>query len=474
VVTLINQQPTRAAVEPRRGLLRRILSIQLGPKRPHYRQGVFAFRARSARFERAFKRLIALGTIGLLALLLAALPVGRLATHWLVTRARWLAMSTIGAVPDRSEIDAEWNEKRRRDIESSRRSLEPTFAEYNPAAQRLLQFAGLDPGHALVRWGNHDRTVLLPATVFEIDETGRSYRFKPNVRSIWVRNFPVKGPVRAYFQVPDLPELAEIIKGTSAQVVEGSTQTTNSWGLRGPEPDLKASLRGIVLGDSYMQGLFVGDHETPTECLKRDLAARLHDSVEILNTGHLGYSPEQYYFTLLEYAQRFPPQFIVISLFANDFGSDVNQVLEGKGDWEEGSYWLGMIRQYCFSRRILCLFVPAPWHAQLDDARTTGFYPGLVSNNLPSSAQEYFDPIADFVDAELSLSLKSDNQALGSSDLFNRRLADAHFSAQGAEVWAAAVGRRLGLLLQLQKTSRELQLRKDETHSREDEPPTSG
>ena len=40
-----------------------------------------------------------------------------------------------------------------------------------------------------------------------------------------------------------------------AQIVDGSTQTTNSWGLRGPEPDMRAAWRGIVLGDSYMQGL---------------------------------------------------------------------------------------------------------------------------------------------------------------------------------------------------------------------------
>src|SRR5262249_33072226 len=189
------------------------------------------------------------------------------------------------------------------------------------------------------------------------------------------------------------PELREIVKGTSAVVVDGSTQKTNSWGLRGPEPDLTATWRGIVLGDSYMQGLFVSDQETPTECLKRELKSRLHVSVEVLNTGHLGYSPEQYYYTLLEYAKRFPPQFVVISLFANDFGGDVPAVLEGKGDWEEGCYWLAEIRQYCFARRIVCLFVPAPWANQLEDATTTGFYPGLISNHLRATAQEYFDPL---------------------------------------------------------------------------------
>ena len=114
--------------------------------------------------------------------------------------------------------------------------------------RRYYGSRGLDPEHALVRWGNFDRTVLLPATVFEADESGRSYRFRPNMRSIWVRNFPVKGPMKAYFQAPDTPELADVVNGTGTQIVPGSTQTTNSWGLRGPEPNLTTTYRGIVLG----------------------------------------------------------------------------------------------------------------------------------------------------------------------------------------------------------------------------------
>jgi len=473
VARLIDEMPMRAAEKPTPARLRRLLLIRLGPRRPRERQRVFAFRDRTARFERVFKWLIVLGTVGTVALLLFALPAGRYATSWVVARGRWLALSSIGAKPDRSEIDADWRRKRLFDIASSRAKLEQTYAEYTPALQGLLRFTGLDPDHALVRWGNHDRTVLLPSTVFEADNTGRSYRFRANVRSIWVRNFPVKGPVKAYFQVPDQPELAEMVKGTAVQVVDGSVQTTNSWGLRGPEPDLRATWRGIVLGDSYMQGLFVGDQETPTECLKRDLKARLKASVEILNTGHLGYSPEQYYYTLLEYAQRFPPRFVVISLFANDFGGEFQEVLEGKGDWEEGCYWLGLIRQYCFSRRIVCLFVPAPWARQLDDARSTGFYPGLVTNYLPATAQEYFDPIADFVNAQLALSIEAKDQAPGSSPLFNGRIGDGHFSARGSELWAAAVGRRLGLFLQLQQETEETYKRKEEARSHKNARPAS-
>jgi len=419
-------------------------------RRRRQRQRVFPFLERGKKRERVFKIAIALVTIGLIVGLLTALPSGRYAATWLVTRARRLTLLAAGIPPDRAEIDADLRRKRLFDIEQSRGTLAGTFAEYAPPMQKLLRFAGLDPDHALVRWGNFNRTVLLPATVFEIDESGRSYRFRPNVRSIWVRNFPVRGPVKAYFQVPDAPGLADAVAGTGAQIVDGSIQTTNSWGLRGPEPDLTARWRGIILGDSYMQGLFVGDDQTPAQCLKRYLTARLHAPVEILNTGHLGYSPDQYYVTLLEYARRFPPNFVVVSIFANDFGGDVEEVLQGRGDWAEGAYWLGLIRQFCFSHRAVCVFVPAPWVDQLEGPQLAGFYPGMISNLLESTGVEYLDPISDFVDAHLASSLKGESTGVAptGSSLFNRRIGDGHFSPEGCELWAAVVGRRLELMIQ--------------------------
>ena len=138
-----------------------------------------------------------------------------------------------------------------------------------------MRYAGIDPDHMLLRWGNYDWTLFLPSEVFEADDEGRSYRFRPRripsgcLKSCRSSRRPV------FFLVPDGPGLADAIAGTTAQPVETSRQTTNSWGLRGPEPDLDAPVRGIVLGDSYMQGLFIGDSETPPECLKRYLQDRL-------------------------------------------------------------------------------------------------------------------------------------------------------------------------------------------------------
>jgi hypothetical protein len=429
-------------------------------RRSHTKQERFRFIERAEKLERRFKIFVTLGTVVLLFGLVAALPVGRYWAIWLFTRGRWLSQSAVGLKIDHSEIESDWRRRREFDVASARKSLGATFAEYPPAMQRLLHFAELDPDHALVRWGNFDRTVLLPGNIFEADDTGRSYRFRPNVRSIWVRNFPVKGQVKAYFQVLDKPEVLELLKGTGATVVEGSVQTTNSWGLRGPEPNLRASWRGIVLGDSYMQGLFVGDQETPTECLKRELHSRLLAPIEILNTGHLGYSPEQYYYTLVEYGRRFPPQFVVVSIFANDFGGDVESVLQGNGDWEEAAYWLWRIRQYCLERDAQLLVVPAPWVRQVEEPQLAGHYPGRFSNVLEATGLEYLDPMDDFVNAHLEAlveSRKAGESPTGNT-LFNGRVGDAHFSAKGCRVWAQAVARRLQLVIEKRISSQNARL----------------
>ena len=399
-------------------------------RRPQKHQQVFRFVTRAKQLDRAFKSSIAIATVCLIVAFLTLLSPGRYLTSWLSARVRHVAMWAIGLPPDRGEIDADWQRKRLFDIEQSRSTLDATFAKYPPAMQKLLEFAGLDPAHALVRWGNYDRTVLLPSTVFEAEQSGRSYQFRPNVRSIWIRNFPVKGPVKAYFQVPETPETADVVTGTGAEIVSGSTQTTNSWGLRGPEPDLKAHWRGIVLGDSYMQGLFIGDDQTPTECLKRELKSRLGATVEILNTGHLGYSPEQYYYTLVQYGKRFAPRFVVVSFFANDIG-DFQEALEGKGDWEEAGYWMSRISQYCFSTGAECVMVPVPWVNQIEGPQRAGNYPGKLANLLEVVALDYFDPMPAFANAQLELANKARRlkTPAGASPLFNGRIGDGHFSA---------------------------------------------
>ena len=92
----------------------------------------------------------------------------------------------------------------------------------------------------------------------------------------------------------------------------------------------------------------------------------------------------------------------MVSLFANDFG-DFQRALEGEGDWEEGSYWLGLIRAYCYARDLEYLVVPAPWVNQVSGPQMSGNYPGKIANHLGADGSEYLDPMVDFANAQLEI-----------------------------------------------------------------------
>ncbi|MFI5456314.1 MAG: SGNH/GDSL hydrolase family protein [Isosphaerales bacterium] len=413
-------------------------------------QRCFAFIERPLRHEWWFKRLIVLTTFLVIAVILRIVPRGRDLSAEITSRSREIAHQLARRGKSRSEIDDSWRRFRQTGIEETRTRLDRFYAEAEPADQRLMRYAGMDPEHGLLRWGNYNWTLLLSSKVFEAEDEGRSYRFRPLTHSIWLTNAPFKRGVFMFFIVPDGPGLADAIRGTTAIPLETSRQTTNSWGLRGPEPDLVAPLRGIVLGDSFMEGMFIGDDETPPECLRRYLRDHLKTAVSILNTGVMGYSPEQYYYSLIAFADRFRPQFVVVSVFANDFGNVRDVSSRGAGDWREGQYWLEKILKYCRARQWPCLVVPAPYEPSMLGKRSSGYYPGTITNIVDVDSLMYLDPIDDFVDAHLKLlnEGKRKGQRPRRSPLFNDDIADQHFSAAGSEVWAACVGRRLILLLE--------------------------
>src|SRR5262249_8948146 len=145
----------------------------------------------------------------------------------------------------------------------------------------------------------------------------------------------------------------------------------------GPEPDLEAPVRGIVLGDSVMQGLLVGDDDTPPQGLQRELRSRVGTRVSVLNTGVLGYSPEQYCHTLIRFYDRIRRHRVIVSSCGSDFGD-----WGDPASWAEGKHWLELITQFCRSRGIMYLVVPWPGEDALLGWRDESLYPGMVSHIL--------------------------------------------------------------------------------------------
>jgi len=416
------------------------------------KQGEFAFLETARRRERWFKRVIALATVVLTAVVILSFPKGRYAAASIPAEARHATRWLLDLPTPRREIDEAWKRFRQLSILEARLAHQKMFDEIPADYQKLIRYAGLEPGRGLLRWGNYNRTLLLPATVFEPDEMGRSYRLRPNTRSIWIRNLTLKSGVLMFFQVPDGPGLAEALHGTSGIVVENSRTTTNSWGLRGPEPDRHAPLRGIVLGDSFMQGMFIDDEHTPVEYLRRYLETSLDQKVSLLNTGCLGYSPEQYHASLLAFAKRFDPHFVVESIFANDFG-DAFEVVQGRGEWDESRYWLNQTAEFCRAHELPLLIVAVPFENGMLGRRKAGYYPGWITNILDIGSLSFLDPTDDFINAHLELVLAGERVGKRpyGCPLFNDPIADGHFSPAGSKAWAECVGRRLVLLLQKQK-----------------------
>jgi lysophospholipase L1-like esterase len=419
------------------------------------RQRAFPFVERATRRERLFKRAIVLTTCAAVLAILGSFPRGRYLGASLGTKTKQIARRAFGAKNSRAVINEDWENFRRLGIEQARPQIRQFYERGGPAFQKLLRYAGMDPEHGLVRWGNYNWTLLLSSKVFEADEEGRSYRLRPDVRSIWLRDLNYLAGAVAFYLVPDGPGLAEAVRGTSAVPVETSRQTTNSWGLRGPEPDLEAPLRVLVLGDSYMQGMFVGDDQTPPECLRRYLEDATKARVSVLNTGVLGYSPEQYYAALRAFVDRFRPHFAVVGLFANDCGSEFTAASTGAGDWFEADYWLEQIRLACDVRRLPCLFVPAPFDYTILRKRNPGNYPGRFGNMLQVESPMFLNPTENFLNEHLRTridALRRGREPKGSA-LFNADIGDGHFSPLGAQVWAETVGRRILLVMEDERLS---------------------
>ncbi len=417
------------------------------------RQRHLPFVERLRRRDRLFRRGIVVLTVLAVCGLVLGTPTGRDAISRAAAGARGIGWRVLGFPQPRPEIDADWARRRRRDVETASATFRQVYDEAPRAVKRLMDHSGMGRETALLRWGNYDKILVLPSAVFAPDDL-RSYRLRPNVRSVWLMGVDLTHGMNGFFLVPDTPELPTVMSGTRARVVAGSAQKTNSWGCRGPEPDLSAPIRGIVLGDSTMQGYFVGDDDTPPAYLGREIETKLGARVSILNTGVLGYSPEQCYYSLIGYAERFKPQFVVVALCVNDFG-DVPDVIAGGGDYAEAKYWLDKIDDYCRPRGILTITAPVPYDDQVTALRRGGNFPGRADNLMRSSSAFYCFPIEDLIDEFLRIRAAATAQGrtmASPNPLYNLHLGDHHFTPRGCEVWGRAVGRRVALLLALARS----------------------
>jgi lysophospholipase L1-like esterase len=103
---------------------------------------------------------------------------------------------------------------------------------------------------------------------------------------------------------------------------------TNAEGFRGPELEESPRWRVMVYGDSNVQARFSVQDETFTGQIRRFLEASGRTGVEVINSGVVGYGPDQSLLRLEAEVDPYAPDAIVLHIFTeNDFGDIVRNRL---------------------------------------------------------------------------------------------------------------------------------------------------
>ena len=224
---------------------------------------------------------------------------------------------------------------------------------------------------AVIRWGNFDGTLVLSSGVFEPDDSGRSYRFRPgDPLDLVHRRDRCRGPcassrcpTRRRPATPSgRPGRHRARVGPGDQLVgvpgprarhQGPAPRDRAGGFRDPgrarrrRPDAARLPRARARRGGPASG---------RRCSMRGCSGTRPSSIITPSSA----SPS-----------GCPPS-------SSSWGSAAMTSATGAipADWEEACYWLERILQFCRTRRIACLFVPWPGEDALLAIRDESIYPG--------------------------------------------------------------------------------------------------
>ena len=243
-------------------------------------------------------------------------------------------------------IEAQRHRDRLQGSSWSRNSWRLVADKGGPTMREFLRVAGMDRDSAVIRWGNFDWTLALSSAVFEPDDTGRSYRLKPNTRSVWLINLTIN-KVLAMFEIPDTPEARRLGEAVGGRVVPGVGPDDQLLGL--PRSRARPGGAGPRDRPRRLEHARVARRRRPdaagparSRCSGRPRRPRLdpeHGTSRLLARAVL--------LQLDGLLRPIPPQFVIISICDNDFGD-----MKVDENWDESEYWLDVIAQFCRTRGV--------------------------------------------------------------------------------------------------------------------------
>jgi lysophospholipase L1-like esterase len=208
--------------------------------------------------------------------------------------------------------------------------------------------------------------VLLSRRMFrEVTMDGeRRYAYRPNLKKLGFRTGA--SGFHWNMETEDTPEIRAALAGLETPLMV--TASYDARGFRHVDPDLESSctVRAMFLGDSFTDGLWVGDADTFVNVFGR--LVRERDGVHLcpINAGVNGYgSPEEAYVLQHGYESAGRPRLVFVMFFANDVDADYAAVIDGtlaglEPRWRDSLAQIARMRQFAADRGATLVLVAIP------------------------------------------------------------------------------------------------------------------
>ena len=247
--------------------------------------------------------------------------------------------------------------------ERAARDFAVEWEKLPPVKRDLLELAGYGPRDRLAVASNFDGALVFSGSVMEL-HLQRGYRLRAGQENLWAR----PGPWPFQMPMPDVPDVRDALDRAGVPVT--TTEHINSFGCRGREPDEVDTYeyRVLVLGDSFAQGILVEDDDIFCARLEGELLQSSGRKTLVANSGVIGYSTEQEYYTLEELAPRLRPHVAVLCFYANDVHRDHHAVFRSRrpaGDWASAERWLERCAHYCRTNKFRFVVAVIPDRSQM-------------------------------------------------------------------------------------------------------------
>jgi lysophospholipase L1-like esterase len=198
------------------------------------------------------------------------------------------------------------------------RRLARTLAAQDPRADLFATLWDVDTGVLLSR--HLYRSVMMDGVA--------KYMYKPSLKKLGFRTRAAG--LRWNMETEDTPAIRTALADLDTPFIV--TASYDELGFRNgdPNPASGCTARALFLGDSFTDGLWVGDTDTFVNLYGRLVRERSGVTLCPVNAGVNGYGPFEEAYVLEHYfEQAGRPAFVFVMFFANDVDADYDSVIKG-------------------------------------------------------------------------------------------------------------------------------------------------